>query len=230
MAINKDQLQKSIESAYGVSNQDSEKYLEKFVHFETLLPPLNKSSEIRNLDDSLPAYIKKLILLHEWDEKFGVDNLLILDLCNLFISLNPSLSLRTIERIFSLITIALVSSPTMFEQSRFKTKLLCAMAVTKVCMPTKIYKSWRRNGIHIKNSQGFFNDGEMEKVLPLYEGLKKYFEDSVNTKTEPLISIESMSEVCRVIDIYRPFDTVMQINATYPARTASGTLSCSQEN
>lgn len=198
LAINRQQLMKSIEHAYGLLEEDCGLYLQKFIHFETNLPPIdfNDNNE-GTLHSKLSSFVGQLIGLHELSERFEKDkntgkNIMV-DMMTAFN--DPIITPRAVERILSLVAIAIGSSEGKLQNDKTFFQMLCAMAVVKI-MAHDLYDYWKK-GIIVRSGK-YGSSGEN-----LLGKMKKHFRDSVpRSDVGPHTANKDVKKVCSILDIY----------------------------
>jgi hypothetical protein len=95
LLLNREQLERSIQRAYGGEKEDAARYLGKFVHFFLTLP--NAQSRRYNVKPDLTVFCQQLATSHGFENTNGIRNFI-----DVLVSLAPhfDLSLRDIQRAF----------------------------------------------------------------------------------------------------------------------------------
>lgn len=196
LAINKNQLKKTIAAAYGIDTEDATIYFQKFIHLETELPSIRTSgNEQRDfLEPNLNKYIQDLAELHQIGQTFTDCHLNYSVLVDLVNRQDLLLSPRSIERAFSLITVGIGSTlPGTALMSKDYLKALCLMAVLKVAKPL-LYNAAREG--KILRSNNAFSKG-------LFEFLERYLDSTANSDhTSNYFHCPAVLQTCLILDIY----------------------------
>ncbi len=196
LAINKRQLVEIIKHNYGIQEDDAESYLQKFVHIETKLPPLDNVTYNRDtLNVKIRKFVDQLIELHELLDIFKGRNDAKASVINLLATFNdPLITPRAIERVFSLITVALGSSEGSIHNDTRLFNTLCNMAVLKIATPD-LYERWKNGKFvdHQTNSLESKIHQQLDKNIP-------YRKKDVQFNKEFLV--EKTDYVCGILDIY----------------------------
>lgn len=196
LVINKSQLQTSIKQAYGVENTDI--YLEKFVHLYSQLPPIDEYNQIRAPRENAIAYYKPFIKQIVEDSKINSNyNDLVIDTladASLSFDLNP----RSIKRIMTLIVVAACTIDKTLFDSNFK--ILLPLAIAKL-INYKAFENYKKNGsINISSPQG----GPDPKNF-LFEYYRKH--NMLKSKSNSQIDPPEIKEACKILDIYMTMDS-----------------------
>lgn len=212
LAINRTQLVSTISSVYGVEKDDSEIYLQKFVHLETILPPMVGLGELRQGDaDNIYNHVAKLCTDLKLDNSFHLDDVDLRKISNLLTHDAMNINPRGIERMMSLIAVAVSSSISKDDRDSIKNyhsvedvetestldiraKIIFPMAALKIGNPAR-YDEWKR---------GKFNSRREEQLYDVY---KSYFKtelpDKFQESTSNSFMVEGLSALCNILDIYR---------------------------
>jgi hypothetical protein len=194
LTINKKQLIEIVKHNYGIVDNDANNYLQKFVHLETTLPPINLSyGSNDNLNTKIRNFVNSLISLHQIEIYFRRDNnVTIVCIVDILSSFNdPLITPRQIERIFSLITISIGSSEGTIRNDSEVFKLLCSMAILKICLP-ELYNKWKE-GSFVKE-----NDMLSDKIYIIFENNFPKREKIASN----VFKIKLTQYVCGILDIY----------------------------
>ncbi len=197
LAINKKQLLEIIKHNYGIQEGDGENYLQKFVHIETKLPPLDNVTLSRDtLNVKIRKFIDQLLELHELSDFFKHRMDAKKSIVNLLATFSePRITPRAIERTLSLIAVALGSSEGSIHDDSRILNTLCNMAVLKTCAP-ELYQRWK-NGQFTTRREG----GYLESII--FDQLKKNFQiKEKNEQNDNSFSVEKTEYVCGILDIY----------------------------
>ena len=191
LTINKSQLLSTISSVYGVPTKDAFVYLQKFIHVETELPPIHLTGK-KNAVEKLTLYLQELATLFELDSIYSENEFEFEKFAEFvstpYLSLNP----RAMERVFSLIALAVGSSNKVFDASNLK--VVCIMSALKVGLP-ELYENWK---------QGDFNsipDADYGKRN--WEFLKEYFITEKRDTAANIFVVDIVSEICQILDVYK---------------------------
>jgi len=201
LAINKQQLIEIIGHSYGINKSNAEIYLQKFIHIETKLPTLDYS---RNTQDTLNVKIRKfvdqLIKLHDIEKYFNGRNDAKIAIINLLATFNdPLITPRAIERVFSLITVALGSSEGSIRNDSQAFNVLCNMAVLKVSAP-HLYEGWK-SGVFVDLQNSTLD----EKI---FHQLENNFPNREKDQQDNKFIVKKTDYVCGILDIYTFYKTV----------------------
>ena len=129
LVMNKEQLEESIRSVYGV-NIDAHTYLQKFIHIETTLP----KRAIHRGDNDLNIYSKRLLELHAF-EHWG-DGQMIIE-CMEPLATHFNLSLRQLEKTYT--NLAIIYSASAENHLRL-VMIITLIATLKVVKPSLFRK------------------------------------------------------------------------------------------
>jgi len=218
LAINHEQLISTIGNAYGVDESDAAIYLQKFVHIETSLPPIEHKDSDSNFV-SIVDYLKSLSSEFELDEYLDSEQFDFMELAKFVsrdrIGLNP----RGIERMFSLIAVGLGStneeaidivktSPGGNETAvaliddDVKTRIVTMMAALKIGRPT-LYGQWK-HGIFLNEPKRktIADQKNLANQNAIWEFLKSYFADITEPRSGNSFKIKEVAAICHILDIY----------------------------
>ena len=190
LAINREQLLKTLERAYGLQSDDASVYLQKFVDFEIRLPGLSD-------EGAADAHVAENIfrgIATELDLAEGALSLLAdtKSLANLS-SVCLRLSARAIERSMSLMAVALRSCS---ETTAAKLKRhIAAASFIRVGAPD-YYARLSTHG-------SFWEGSNSSRDSCLFAWAKTYFLSvDINPKASNVIEITGLKEACDVVDMY----------------------------
>lgn len=161
--VNLEQLENSIKASYG-GDLDATTYLQKFIHLTVPLVQVPDRNNLTDLDKYV-EYIKSNLNCHEEDfETLEYAGKIILRIARL-----NSLSLRQVERIFSILALTLAS--TQNNQLRIPA-LLAGLSVLRVIQPESFIKA-KQGGLRFEDVQDILHldtssDGNLEVNYWLY--------------------------------------------------------------
>ncbi len=189
LAINKSQLLSTIASVYGVTNEESSIYLQKFVHLETKLPPMLRSNNNGNVSN-LEIYISDLIKELDIEKSILPEPIIVKTLNDFsqenYMSLNP----RSIERIMTYIAIAFNSIEVKLGEEL--KKQLVVMSALRVGEPA-LYEKFKTGQISRDskdNSQRYF------------EWMKNFFKGERIDTASQVMNINGIADACNILDVY----------------------------
>lgn len=190
LAINKEQLLNTFTSVYGLQGENSEIYLQKFIHLETELPPMHGLSH-ESENDVLSSYIESLLSYCEISQHYGKNNSsfqAFVDLCSSkTLGMNP----RGIERTISLIAIAIGSNPV--EKISSLIDFIAPMAALKIAEP-KLYISYQDGNFH--------ESSEIPIRKTYFNFFKKLFTKDIRETASNAFVVEKVLEACKIINVY----------------------------
>lgn len=201
LAINKQQLVEIIKHSYGINTSHAEVYLQKFVHLETKLPALDRSINNQdNLNVKIRKFVDQLIELHGIEKFFNGRNQEKIAIINLLATFkNPLITPRAIERVFSLITVALGSSEGSIHNDSQIFNVLCNMVILKVLAP-HLYERWK--------SGEFINEKSDTLEENIFHQLENNFTKITKDEEQDKFNVEKTDYVCGILDIYTFYKTV----------------------
>ncbi|WP_168177291.1 P-loop NTPase fold protein [Pseudomonas sp. PA1(2017)] len=191
LVINKSQILNTISHTYGVSEKDSEIYLQKFVHIETSLPSLRRSFD--KSSSGLVGFLDQLFIEHEMKE-----DLIEYDRDGFFEFIGPlmlNLNPRSIERLFSMAATVLL---TMSEEGRggvISHMIFVSVAVR--VYDNRYYQEKYRSGYFV-SSHG--SDIEIHKHC--YKYLENAYGDIISKHASNAYKIDILKSVCEYIDMF----------------------------
>ncbi len=200
LAINSQQLTEIISHSYGINPSNAKVYLQKFVHIETNLPPLDYTRNNQNtLNTKIGKFVNQLINLHDMEKYFRGDNQVKTAIINLLATFKkPLVTPRDIERVFSLIAVALSSSEGSVRNDIQTLNALCNMAILKVLAP-QLYERWKGGE--------FINENNNELEGNIFHQLEKIFPEKITSKDNKF-SVKKIKYVSGILDIYTFYKTV----------------------
>jgi len=195
ISYNKKQLSKIISSVYGVNDEDSLKYLEKFIHIEANLP----TSDTERQDHSYELLFNSF--LSEFNIQLYSDENQINKLRGMFVSLCSEkylkLNSREIERAFSYVSFCFASLPQSKGLELFEFFLPAAMIKIKYREHFESIK----NGRFTSLSSDHFNES-------LYNFFKTYYSEDLVPEAANVFYVKRFEEACAIVSIFKlPADT-----------------------
>ncbi|MEX2478612.1 MAG: P-loop NTPase fold protein [Gracilimonas sp.] len=207
LSINKEQLLNTIRSAYGVSENEANIYLQKFVHIEANLPSVLDMRNRSDKSDNLIPYLKFLKDSFEIRKEY-----LEIEKVNMLIStLNHPSQInfvpRSIERLLTFFVTALKSANHRYNSENWhKLFFLCLLKLEAVEVYRKAKTEKRFNLLHWKNKNLGYSLGQIQRDL---EG--NYFDENEYKRTSgsstdrfDLIDFEKAFELVDMYDIPKP--------------------------
>ncbi len=186
LAINRGQLVQTISSVYGVSGDDGIQYLQKFVHVETQLPGMGGISD-EDRQERIKEYINDVLDAYGFEETIMSKSLICDSLAELSNSNILNLNQRSIERIVTLISIAL-SSCNINKANRLA-KNFVFLAALKIGAP-EIYDETKNGAINNKHTS-------------IYRWVEEYYDSTeIAKRNGTLLDIHYIKEAHRILDIY----------------------------
>lgn len=190
LVINKSQILNTISHSYGVSAKDSEIYLQKFIHIETVLPSLKRSFE--KSSKGLAGFVEQLLLEHEMDkglldhDKEGFIEFIGPSMLNL----NP----RSIERIFSMAATVLLM---MHEEGR-------GGIVAHMIFVSIAVRAYDGKYYHDKYRKGYFVNSGNDMAIGnyCYKYLDSAYRSAVNRHASNAFRVDALDSVCEYIDMF----------------------------
>lgn len=186
LAINGVQLLSTIANVYGVSKEEANIYLQKFVHFETKFPPINWSGE----ENQIAFLISKLYDDYEIADIIYTKNTFVSTLTDLakpqMLNLNP----RAIERILTYIAIAINSCDK--DTAKDYAKHFLVMSALKVS-ESDLYESCK---------DGKIKGRSQNNAAKYFEWLKDYYKGEREDEASNVFKVQGLPEACKILDIY----------------------------
>lgn len=201
LAINSQQLIDILRHSYGINASHAKVYLQKFVHIETKLPALDRTTSNKDtLNVKIGKFVDQLIELHEIENFFSGSNHIKIAVINLLATFkNPLVTPRSIERVFSLIAIALCSSEGSVRNDSQTFNALCNMAVLKVLAP-QLYERWKGGE--------FINENNYTLEEDIFHQLEKNFPNKTTGEDNNKFIVKKIEYVSGILDIYTFYKTV----------------------
>lgn len=187
LVINKDQLVRSVMHAYGVSSDEANTYLQKFIHLETELPSISQS-----VVGSTANYIDSLIAHHEFSHNIlGYNKDAFIELLgHKYLSMNP----RSIERSFVLAAAALMTLEDEDEEE-WKVLLLFFCAAIKVGRPS-LYNKIKNGTVHVGVSTVADADEKFGQLID------KAFGEHRQKNYSNTVYFKDLPEICSRVDMF----------------------------
>jgi KAP family P-loop domain len=211
LAINHEQLISTIGYAYGVDESDAAIYLQKFVHIETNLPPIEHKDVGSNFE-SVKEFLVSLSVeyqINKYINSWQFDFIKLAEFVSKdYLGLNP----RGIERMYSLMAVGLGSineeviedvnmssssdaNSTGSIDDQVKARIVAMMAALKIGRPV-LYEYWK-NGMFVHDP-----GRNIAKEKKIWEFLKAYFDDLGSTEANNTFKVLVVSDICQILDIY----------------------------
>ncbi|EGR2913980.1 hypothetical protein DLH88_24195 [Vibrio parahaemolyticus] len=197
LCYNKTQLIKIISNVYGVSETDSYKYLEKFVHIEAPLPSLN----LQNESESLPRIFDEFISQFNIDlTRLNVDPEYVkskfVELCS---SSRLNLNLREIERAFSYVSFCIATL-----SKDAASELLPCLLPAAMCRV-------KNDDLFNKLKDGHFNSMNFRDELNwVHDFFGKYYGNKANWTASNVYVVEEFKQACDLISMFKTPDQVSE--------------------
>lgn len=197
LCYNKSQLIKIISNVYGVSEDDSYKYLEKFVHIEAPLPSPNLENESESLRQIFDEFISQfnVDLARLSVEPEHIKNKFV-ELCSIS---RLNLNLREIERAFSYVSFCMA---TLSEDAA--SQLLTSLLVAAMCRVKSddLYDKVKKGNF---NSMSFVNEHKW-----VHDFFAKYFDKKANWTASNVYVVEEFEQACDLISMFKTPDQVSE--------------------
>ncbi|CAE6902623.1 hypothetical protein ACOMICROBIO_LMKGKHOH_02178 [Vibrio sp. B1FIG11] len=188
LSYNKSQLSRIISSVYGVDMDGSVKYLEKFIHIETVLPVLaedNQGESLGILFDSFISEFSISLIERNIDEKSLKD--MFVNLCGVS---KLNLNAREIERAFSYVSFCMASLPKNVGDN------LVDYFIPASLMRVKSQSLYDQ----VKFGRFVQSSGEYSWV---FEFFLSYYETTLEKTASNVFVVEQFKQACSVIEMFR---------------------------
>ncbi|EGR2045797.1 hypothetical protein CGG85_22505 [Vibrio parahaemolyticus] len=188
ISYNKSQLSKIISNVYGVDQEDSNKYLEKFIHIEANLPTTDSEQSLNSYEELFDSFMGEFDIVTDYDDdKLKSLKQMFVSLCSLP---HFRLNSREIERSFSYVSFCFAALPKNKGIELFEYFLPAAMIKVKN----------RRLFDMIKN--GKFNSSSGNDKWA-YDFFKKYYGHSLNQEYSNVYYVSGFHKACDIVSMFK---------------------------
>lgn len=193
LCYNKTQLIRIISNVYGVSEEDSYKYLEKFVHIEAPLPSPSIENEVESISYIYDELISQFDIKTPNNPSFNIKETFI-ELCK---HDHLKLNLREMERVFSYVSFCMATLPSNIAKELIISLLPAAMIRVK------------DHNLYCKIQNGSFNTFDFKNEYSwMHSFLGNYFGDKANWSASNVFIVEEFKQACELISMFRTPDQI----------------------